>query len=67
MDDKFCQNLRTIRRSCKLTQRQVAQKLNVVPSCYANWEQGRTEPGIEMLRLLSEIFQVSLDELINGD
>ncbi len=64
MDKIFCDNLKQIRNSCELTQHDVAVKLGVVDSCYANWEQGRTEPGIEMLRRLSEIFSVSLDELI---
>ena len=67
MDKRFCQNLKQIRKDCELTQRQVAEKIGVVESCYANWEQGRTEPNIEMLRKLGEIFQVSLDELINGE
>ena len=49
---------------CNLTQKQVAQMLNVVESCYANWEQGRTEPNIEFLRKLGDIFNISLDELI---
>ena len=40
--------------------------LNVVDSCYANWEQGRTEPNIEMLRKLSALLEVSLDDLINS-
>ena len=55
------------RRDCGLTQKQVAERLSVVESCYANWEQGRTEPNIDMLRKLGEIFQVSIDELINGE
>ena len=67
MDKMFCQNLKQIRRDCELTQKQVAQQLGVVESCYANWEQGRTEPNIEMLRKLGEIFQVQIDELINGE
>ena len=67
MDKRFCQNLKQIRRDCELTQKQVAKELGVVESCYANWEQGRTEPNIEMLRQLGEIFQVPIDELINGD
>lgn len=66
MDKKFCKNLKEARRSCNLTQKQVAMELKVVESCYANWEQGRTEPNIEMLRKLGEIFGVSIDELING-
>ena len=66
MDKKFCCNLREARKACCLTQKQVASALDVVESCYANWEQGRTEPNIEMLRKLSDIFKISLDDLING-
>ena len=66
MDKKFCSNLRETRKSSGFTQKQVATKLNVVESCYANWEQGRTEPNIEMLRKLSEIFKINIDDLING-
>ena len=66
MDKKFCQNLKEARKSCSLTQKQVATALNVVESCYANWEQGRTQPNIDMLRKLGVIFNVSIDDLING-
>ena len=66
MDKKFCQNLKETRKQCGLTQKQVAMALNVVESCYANWEQGRTEPNIDMLRQLGAIFNVSIDELITG-
>lgn len=66
MDKLFCENLKTARKFSGLTQKQVADKLGVVESCYANWEQGRTEPNIEMLRLLCSLFKISLDELING-
>ncbi len=67
MDKTFCKNIKEARKSCRLTQKQVAGLLNVVESCYANWEQGRTEPNIEMLRNLGIIFNVSIDELINGN
>lgn len=66
MDELFCKNLKEARGACGMTQKQVAQKLDVVESCYANWEQGRTEPNISMLRRLSEIFDADIDELING-
>lgn len=66
MDLKFCSNLKDARKACLLTQKQVADKLNVVESCYANWEQGRTEPNIDTLRKLSKIFNVCIDDLING-
>ena len=65
MDKNFCENLKLARKDSNLTQKQVADKLGVVESCYANWEQGRTEPSIAMLRKLSKIFNISIDELIN--
>lgn len=66
MDKIFCENLKNARKSAYLTQAQVAKELGVVESCYANWEQGRTEPSIDSLRKLSKILNVSIDELING-
>lgn len=65
MDKKFCQNLKNFRKENNLTQKQVALMLNVVESCYANWEQGRTEPNVDMIRKLCAIFKISADELIN--
>ena len=65
MDKLFCENLKSIRKEKGLSQKQVALKLGVVESCYANWEQGRTEPSISMLRKICEIFIVNIDELIN--
>lgn len=66
MDKLFCNNLKEARKACGLTQKQVANALNIVESCYANWEQGRTEPNIEMLRNLSKILKISIDDLICG-
>ena len=66
VDKKFCENLRNARKEASLTQKQVADQLNVVESCYANWEQGRTEPNISTIRELAIIFGVTIDELING-
>lgn len=66
MDKIFCKNLKSARKECGFTQKQVAISLGVVESCYANWEQGRTEPNIEMLRRLCALFDINIDELING-
>ena len=66
MDQRFCSNLKNLRKQSGYTQKAIAEMLQVVESCYANWEQGRTEPNISTLRALGQIFEVSLDELING-
>lgn len=47
-----------------MTQRDVYLKLQVSPNCYASWEQGRTEPDIESIKKLCEIFEVSADHLL---
>ena len=65
MDEFFCTNLKSIRKEVGYTQKQMAEKLGVVESCYANWEQGRTEPNISTLRNLGKIFDVSIDDLLN--
>lgn len=67
MDKVFCTNLKNARIEMEYTQKQVAEKLGVVESCYANWEQGRTEPNISTLRQLSEILKVSVDDLLNNN
>ena len=67
MDKKFCHNLKMARQAAGLTQKQVALRLDVVESCYANWEQGRAEPNVDMLRKLGKLFNISLEDLINDD
>ena len=62
----FGKHLCVLRTERGITQKQSAQFLQVSESTYANWEQGRTEPNIEMLRKLGEIFKINIDELING-
>jgi len=67
MDIKFCKNLKSVRLENGLTQKQVAHNLGVVESCYANWEQGRTEPNLEMLRKLAALLHITVDELLNDN
>ena len=67
MDKKFCQNLKAARAQSGMTQKQIATLLGVVESCYANWEQGRTEPSVTMLRTLCNTLNVTADELLNGE
>ena len=64
--DKEKNILRQSHLSGYVRQENDADMLGVVESCYANWEQGRTEPNIEMLRKLGEIFKINTDDLING-
>lgn len=56
-------NLRTTK---KLSQRELAKKLYVSDKTISSWESGRTEPSLEMIIKLSEIFECSISYLIYG-
>lgn len=61
---KFIKNLRTKKG---WTQEELAEKLYVRRQSISKWEIGKTSPDSEKFRLLSEIFDVSIDELILGE
>ena len=60
----FKTNLRQIRVESGKTQREIASLLCVSETCYAHWEQGRSEPSINHLKKLCEIFKVKVGELL---
>lgn len=57
-------NIRTCRRSIGLTQRELAEKLHVSTQAISSWEQGNTNPDIENLCRLAEVFSVTTDKLL---
>ena len=61
---RFNERLKAIRKECGMTQREVYSKLNISPNGYASYEQGRTEPSIDTLVKLCQIFDVSADVLL---
>ena len=63
----FGNQIKNIRKKESLTQEQFAIKLNVSRQAVSNWENNKNLPDIGMLILMSNIFKISLDELIKGD
>jgi transcriptional regulator with XRE-family HTH domain len=57
--------LKELRKERNLTQKQLAKMLNKSETGYASWEQGLSEPSINDIRLLCEIFEVSSDFLLD--
>jgi len=49
-----------------MTQDELAEKLNVTRQAVSNWETGKTQPDIETLTRLAEIFDVSVERIIYG-
>ena len=55
------------RKTVGLTQRQLADKLNVSFQAISKWENGTTFPNIEILRDLAIVLEVSVDEILAGN
>lgn len=58
--------LKSISKQKNLNQLKVAMDLNISREALSHYETGRRNPDIEMLRKLSEYFNVSIDFLVNG-
>ena len=59
----FGVNLRTLRKKNKMTQQQLAKRLNVSESLISRYESNEVQPPFETLRALSATLNVSIDEL----
>ncbi len=59
--------LREAKAGAKLTQEQVAERLFVSRQTISNWENERTYPDIISVVKLSDLYSISLDELLKGD
>lgn len=58
------ERLKTLRNNNKLTQRQLAKKLNISPSTVALYETGDRNPDMTMLKRIADFFNVSVDYLL---
>lgn len=55
------------RQEVQLSQEELADRVYVSRQTISNWENDKSYPDVNSLVLLSEIFQISLDNLIKGD
>ncbi|MBQ4507170.1 MAG: helix-turn-helix transcriptional regulator [Firmicutes bacterium] len=56
-----------IRKDHGLTQEGLAEICSVTRQTISNWENGKSYPDLEILVLISDTFDVSLDALLKGD
>lgn len=59
--------IKTFREKINMSQEELADKVYTSRQTISNWENDKTYPDINSLKLLSNIFDVSLDNLIEGD
>ena len=58
--------LNDLRKNKGMTQKEVADRLGVLPQTISKWETGRGFPDIEFVPALAEIFGVSTDTILSG-
>ncbi len=59
--------LAEIRKNKGITQKELADKLHVSQQVISNIERGVTAPDIEHLKMIADIYNVSLDQLVGRD
>lgn len=59
--------LKTLRKEKNLTQEALAETLNVSSRTVSRWETGSNMPDISLLVELSEFYQISIPEIIDGE
>lgn len=57
----FAEKIFTLRKSNDLTQKQLAEKLNVSRQSISKWESGQSTPELEKIVAMSQIFGVTTD------
>lgn len=67
MTMRIGEQIRMLRKNKNLSQEQLGNKLNVSRQAVYKWESDKGYPDIQNLIALSELFDISLDELIKGD
>lgn len=65
--EKTGQLIAELRKEKGLTQKQLADALNVTDKAVSKWERGLSFPDISMLEPLSELLDISIMELLAGE
>lgn len=63
----FNENLKMLRKEKKLTQEELAERLNVSRQAITKWESGDGTPDIENLKQISILFNTTIDELVKEE
>ena len=61
------EKLKNSRMNAGMTQEQIAEQINVSRQTISNWENGKSLPDVISLMKISDLYQISLDDLLKGD
>ena len=63
---ELSENIAILRKQNKMSQSELANILFVTPQAISRWERGETEPDIDTIKKLAEVFKVSIEEIVYG-
>ena len=63
----IAERLKLLRKEKKITQKELAELINVKRENIAKWETGKCKPNYEGLEKIADFFEVSLDWLVGRD
>lgn len=66
-NSKFGKFIKELRKEKNMTQKELAEKLYLTDKAISKWERGLSFPDITILNSISEIFNVSVTEILNGE
>ena len=66
-NEKMGQFISELRKSLQMTQKELAEKLDVSDKAVSKWERGLSCPDISLLSPLSDILGITTTELLNGE
>ena len=66
MKNKFSDVFKKLRIKNKYTQEDIANKFDMTKTGISYWENGKSEPSLEVIEKLSELFNVSIDYLLGN-
>jgi len=64
--DVIGRNIKKLREERKMSQKDLAVKMNIARPGISNWENGKSEPSSSQLVQLSKVFTVSTDEIVGN-
>lgn len=65
MSNTIGEKIRELRMKLNLTQEELARKMNISDKSISKWELGTSNPSLENLKFMAELFDVTVDELVN--
>lgn len=67
MENKFGSNLRILRKKQKITLESLGEKLKISKSAISDYEIGKTFPPLDVCELISNFFEINIDDLRNSN